>query len=90
MVHACHPKNSGEGCGLFCARRTRARARRTRAHVRNVPSSVLPKSTVRKTRVRAARTRTLRKQGEVTYVQVDASTLYLSTGIPCSQFLSPL
>ena len=30
--------------GLFLAR---ARARGTRAHVRNVPSSVLPKSTVR-------------------------------------------
>ena len=33
--------------GFFGARAARARARGTRAHVRNVPSSVLPKSTVR-------------------------------------------
>ena len=36
------------------------------------------------------RTRTLRIQGKVTTVQIDTPTLYLSTGIPCSQFLSPL
>ena len=33
--------------GFFLARAARARARGTRAHVRNVPSFVLPKSTVR-------------------------------------------
>jgi hypothetical protein len=32
--------------GGFFSRAPRARARGTRAHVRNVPSSVLPKSTV--------------------------------------------
>jgi hypothetical protein len=36
-----------EGWWTFLARAARARARGTRAHVRNVPSSVLPKSTVR-------------------------------------------
>jgi hypothetical protein len=39
-------KYSGEGWWICFARAARARARGTRAHVRNVPSSVLLKSTV--------------------------------------------
>jgi hypothetical protein len=40
-------KNIVGGLVDFLARAARARARGTRAHVRNVPSSVLPKPTVR-------------------------------------------
>jgi hypothetical protein len=46
IFHAYMVYNSGEGWWICFARAARARARGTRAHVRNVPSSVLLKSTV--------------------------------------------